>query len=266
MEAENDHLISKEAAPRWLMNVNVDASPPIPALLEGSVFYPACGLDGRPVQYLAGNSHSFIYVDYGVAAPVLTRAIGADNSFKGYQLFGGRFLHQDELPNSFTEDAAGVQHSVDGDPNRYRKYRVAPYTCWAVFQRMTGVPETHGPERFSLLYIAADGVAAYQALYGAHQARPQVVAIIQPGHAFGHNWTNFYDPNQILARTVATTVRGGPRYLLIGGRAADMTFLQSTQWPGYDALIKFWKSSDGYLGLWERQADLTMAPLLAQRL
>lgn len=247
-------MIFKDAVPRWLETVNIDASPPMIEMLEGSVFYPACGLDGRPVQYLAGHSYSFIYVDYGVASQALTQAIESDNSFLGYQLFGGRFLHQGELPNSFTKDAAGVQHSPDCDPHLYRERRVTPYAYWAVLQRKPGVPETHGPERFSLLYIAADGVAAYQALYGALQARPQVVAVIQPGHAFGHNWTNFYEPNQILARTVAATVRGGPRYLLIGGRAADMTFQQSTQWPGYGVLIKFWKSSDGYLGLWERQA------------
>ncbi len=38
---------------------------PLQDALKNSLYYPAAGFDGRPVQFLGGFIHSFIYVDYG---------------------------------------------------------------------------------------------------------------------------------------------------------------------------------------------------------
>ena len=59
-----------------------------------------------------------------------------------------------------------------------------PYCSWSIFQLREDVPAIHGPPRFSLLYLCADGVAAFQALYYANSASPKAVAVIQPGTAF----------------------------------------------------------------------------------
>lgn len=52
-----------EAMPEWLMKASADDELPLRAILRRSLFYPACGYDGRPVQYFAGAVHSFVYVD-----------------------------------------------------------------------------------------------------------------------------------------------------------------------------------------------------------
>jgi len=92
-----------------------------------------------------------------------------------------------------------------------------PYCFWSIFQRGINVPSIHGPPRFSLLYLCADGVAAFQALYYANSASPKAVAVIQPGTAFGGNWTDFENPSGIFADTVLGNPQGSPQILLNKG-------------------------------------------------
>ena len=89
-----------------------------------------------------------------------------------------------------------------------------PYCSWSIFQLREDVPAIHGPPRFSLLYLCADGVAAFQALYYANSASPKAVAVIQPGTAFGGNWTDFENPSGIFADTVLGNPQGSPQILL----------------------------------------------------
>ena len=240
--------------PDWLAHVSIEARPPMAELLEGSVYYPACGFDGRPVQYIAGYSHSFIYVDYGCPAKEVVAALAQDQAFLGYRLVGARFLDSKELIGPCAVQQIELDRKLDGDPNRCQDHWVDPYAYWAVFERDSDLSAAHGPHKFSLIYIAGDGVVTYQNLYFSYRARPSVVAIIQPGESFGFNWTNFYQPTQIFARTVSATERGGPRYLLIGGRGASKEFQQHIRWPQHGDLLRFWKSSDGYLALWKHSA------------
>jgi len=125
-----------------------------------------------------------------------------------------------------------------------------PYCSWSIFQLREDVPAIHGPPRFSLLYLCADGVAAFQALYYANSASPKAVAVIQPGTAFGGNWTDFDDPSGIFARTVFGNPKGSPQILLNGGRG-NRDFFREPCWPSYTELICFLdKSRGGSIGVW----------------
>lgn len=61
--------ISRNAEmPDWLSDLSIGSSAsneavvfPFLKILENSLYYPASGIDGRPVQYLSGFVHSFIY-------------------------------------------------------------------------------------------------------------------------------------------------------------------------------------------------------------
>ena len=143
-----------------------------------------------------------------------------------------------------------------------------PYCSWSIFQRGEDVPSIHGPPRFSLLYLCADGVAAFQALYYANSASPKAVAVIQPGTAFGGNWTNFEDPSGIFARTVFGNPKGSPQILLNGGYG-KRDFYREPCWPSYseltcfldktpeltpDQVLRYWDSvhvpGRGSIGVW----------------
>ncbi len=109
--------------------------------------------------------------------------------------------------------------------------------------------------RFSLLYLCADGAAAYQALYIANAIAPKAIAVIQPGHSFGGNWTNFEDPQQILARTVAANPAGKPEFLLYGGYGSRDYYRQPC-WPEYSEHVCFLDKHDGgTIGLWRLKPE-----------
>jgi len=237
--------------PEWLLHIDsksmAEAPFPLAAILRGSLYYPSSGFDGDPIRYLAGNFTSFIYCDYGLGHDDLRAALIAPG-FHGYKILASRDVTEEELTcrgwiPSFTLPQ-------DGDPVRFRDRMKTPFCLWTVLQRCDEVPVSHGPYRFSLLYLCADGVAAFQALYVANNASPRVVAIIQPGHGFGWNWTNYEDPHQIFARTVLQNPAGRPAVLLYGG-IGQRGFYRQPCWPDYPKLVRFLdKAGGGSIGVW----------------
>ncbi|WP_295393233.1 hypothetical protein [uncultured Thiodictyon sp.] len=232
--------------PSWL---SVVATPlgdlPIHDMLSGSVYYPSCEFDGQPIKFLAGNFYSFVYVDYGVERD---KMVGQLDSFRGYNLLAYRNLTPQELtPHGWTP----VQPTpADGNPQSHMSWLKAPFGVWAILQRNKEYGPEHGPERFSLIYLGGDGVASFQALYHGNQVAPAVVAIIQPGHSFGCNWTNFTDENLIFARSVLENPAGAPDYLIYGGWG-DGHYYSEPCWPRYYQNVR---RLSGRLGLWQRPA------------
>lgn len=245
--------------PQWLAGLSANAimnAPfPLTQLLEDSLYYPSSGFDGDPVRHLAGNILSFIYVDYSRKHDELVEALH-NPGFRGYELIATRSVTAKELtPNGWRPEPP--THS-DGDPSRYRDGIEQPFCSWSIFQRGEGVPASHGPSRFSLLYLCADGVAAFQALYLANSASPKAVAVIQPGHGFGGNWTNFENPTQIFATSVFGNPQGKPQFLLYGG-IGRRDFYREPCWPNYQNLICFLdKIGGGSIGVWVEKAEKTV--------
>ena len=243
--------LRRNSVPGWLKGASADQDLPIADLLKDSLYYPACGIDGRPVQYLGGYCHSFVYADYGYPSEKLIDLLKSSGAFFGYRLRSSRILDTGELPIRQAWETISLDIRLDGDPRRYRDHQVKHYSFWTIFERLPGFSDDHGPDVFSLLYIADDGVAAFQALYCSNGVAPAVVSIIQPGEGFGRNWTHFFDCKQVFCRTVMGNPFGQPRYLLLGGYQVKQGFQQEVVWPGYGSMVKFWKVSEGYLGLWE---------------
>lgn len=66
----------------------------------------------------------------------------------------------------------------------------------------------------SIIYISAEAVHCYEQVFLNHKATPTVIAIIQPGHTMGGNWTNFFDSRSEFLETVR---KGSlPKFMLIG--------------------------------------------------
>lgn len=200
-------------------------------LLKDSLFYPACDIDGELIRYC--NMHfshlgicSFVYVDYHTGEERLLENL---NGFLGYHLFAHRVLHPADI-------GADKQMKMPDyiNPEEYNRYQTdwKPFAHWAVLERDGEYGEEHGPKRFSLLFLGAEGVAAYAGLYLANKITPKGIAIIQPGHAFGFNWTNFFDWNAPLARTVRSG-KSMPEYFFYGG----LTYQYNVcPWPGYQQI------------------------------
>ena len=235
--------------PQWLRCVKDEpegAQPfPLREILRDSLYYPASGLQGAPVQYLAGSILSFVYVDYGIRRDEFRRELESVG-FKGYRLVTLRSVSEGELaPRGWPS----IQCSLgDGDPESHRDW-IKPFYCdWAVLQRCAGYADEHGPDRFSYLFVCADGVAAFQALYVQNLAAPRAIAIIQPGAGFGMNWTDFADPEKILGRTVLGNASGRPRLLLNGGRGGRGLDNARPWWPGYESPVMANDDGSNFLG------------------
>jgi hypothetical protein len=234
------------SVPRWISEaVTPLGELPIREVLTNSVYYPACGFDGAPVKYLGGNFHSFIYVDYGVGRDQFSQNL---DGFLGYRVAATRDVTENELtPQGWTPQFG----SYAGNPRLRVDVISPPFGVWSIFERTEEYGPEHGPDRFSLLYIGGDGVATFGALYYGNRVAPSVVAVIQPGHGFGGNWTNFEDPNGIFARLVLGNPNGTPEYLLFGGWG-DGKYYQQTCWPIYSKRVRV---LHGRLLMWRRSGD-----------
>ena len=213
--------------PKWLMNAKLGDSPlPIEEILRGSVYYPASGMDGRPVQYFGGFAHSFVYADCNISKSLLKRQL---DTFKGYRICHLRSVTKEQLCfNPFTPIHPGLR---DGDPGRvHQSSEFEPYAFWAVYERCDGIDDSHGPQRFSLLFIGGEGVATFQSLYYSNQCAPSLITLIKCD-AFTGNWTSFLDAKKIFARSVIRNQAGMPEYLFCDyGDAVS-------PWPWYSELI-----------------------------
>jgi len=240
--------------PGWLEKTTLDRilDGPFPfrEILQDSLYYPACGYDGDPVRYLAGNIYSFVYADYSISRQELLDDL-ENSGFRGYTMMGLRSINYKELvPDGWQVTRP---RSVDGDPSKYRDWWKPPHCLWAIFERREEFPPSHGPSRFSFLFLCADGAAAYQALYCSNGLTPKAIAIIQPGHGMGGNWTNFEDPTLILGRSVLQSSHGIPEILLFGGFCGRNHYKKPC-WPGYGKLLcKLHKRGGGVIGVWSRE-------------
>lgn len=215
--------------PEWLARVSSDTmnTEPFPLhdILRDSLYYPASSFDGDPVEYLAGCIASFIYVDFSHTRGELETEL-KERGFLGYECIGSRSVTEQELvPHGWRPEYP----APEDEGRRIWKSQIKPPFCvWSIFARNADFPPSHGPSRFSWLYLCADGRAAFQALYLSNRQRPKAVAVIQPGDPA------FVNPEGLFARNVLGNPVGSPDFLLYGG-VGGRHYYDMAPWPGYRA-------------------------------
>ena len=253
MQADVKQICGK--IPDWLASADASSMEndffPLTQILSGSVYYPACGFDGGPIANLGHQYQSYVYVDYGCSRADLHENL-AKHPFSGYQMVGRREVRIEEL----TPAGWGLPYLTPREVEQYQartrdeRIGTTSFCDWLIFDREPSKPSCHGPRRFSLLYLSADGVAAFHALYVCNGLCPSVIALIQPGYGFGGNWTDFYDPKGPMARTLMTNSAGTPKTLLYGGWGARKYF-GTSPWPYYKAFNGWYSyASNGNVGVW----------------
>lgn len=238
--------ILNELTPETIAN----GSFPVRELLYNSVYYPASAFDGGVIRDCNVNRKdwkvlSFVYCDYNKTRWELKET----DMPRGYRILGQRQLTERELvPNGWTPQ---LPPNIDKERYLHTAARFArqPFAQWMVFERMDGFDETHGPKRFSLIYICGEGAATYQALYWTHGIAPLAVAIIQPGTGFGGNWTDFFKKDDPFYWIVSHNPAGMPDYVYCGywshhtaTSASDTPDHIHFDWPEYS----YWQPAEGY--------------------
>lgn len=243
--------LNRRPEPDWLMAFDpLKSQLPIVDILQGSVFYPASAMDGRPVKYLGGFSHSFVYADWDVCKRLLRSNL---NTFKGYKIFHSRAIEKHEL--CFSSFQSRDSELTYGEKNqRHGRGRVMPYAFWTIYERLPEFNEAHGPQRFSLLFIGGEGVETFQSLYFSNQCAPSLIALSRCD-AFTHNWTQFFAHRGIFARSVMQNPAGTPEYLF-----CRFGTKPESPWPLYSKLEHTVAVPYGRFRLWSRGFGGTTAP------
>jgi hypothetical protein len=167
---------------------------PLHDLLVDSFYYPSSGFDGSPIRHWPLGVNSFVYVDMATDSNDLNRETSRKKAINGYKVIAERDLKMNELvPTGFVPKAPD---SINKEDYLYAvKMSGANLTntfaTWFVLERDENLDDSHGPNRFSLLYLRAEGLATYQALYIANNVLPKIIANIRPGEGFGGNFNNF---------------------------------------------------------------------------
>jgi hypothetical protein len=238
------------AEPDWLAELTADTMMrqqlPLRKLLADSLFYPYCGLDTKPIQALAGNVLSFEYAD---AANKLSGALAV--RMDGYQLLAGREVQVAEWWPAGWTPLVPLANQHD-EPIWFGPRPTPLYCNWAVFERHYDRAAGRGPRRLSVLYLAADGVAAFRSFYSANELAPKAVAIIRSRGGINANGSAHEDPCKALPRRVLEHPHGQPEWVLFGGCGPAVDYPRCC-WPGYRRLVGYWGCDEGgVLGVWER--------------
>jgi hypothetical protein len=188
------------------------------------VYYPGSGFDGQPVEMFGSthSAHCFVYADYGVQQDAIRNQLNDPrHGFRGYETFCRiELTERDLVPNGWKA------HITAGERRQANTCRAPikdqPYGLVEILTRKAGFDETHGAKKLAILFLGADGVATYDALFCQQTARPPF-AIVLPNQGFGGNYTAF-GRDGLLAK-IAERTKTFPELLL----CADNT----TPWTSY---------------------------------
>lgn len=177
-----------EPTPKWLLQFNEDNLFDRKSFFSSRiVYYPGSGTDGQPIKLFASthSAHCLIYSDYGLAQGVLDFELYESHPFLGYHSLGRIQLSEEDIsPKGWT-------------PQLFTKLRnkgprdILPYAFLEVFERDSRLDDSHGAIRFAVLFLCADGIAAYDAIFCQYNGVSTPFATVLQDHGFGGNYDKF---------------------------------------------------------------------------
>ncbi|MBI3147470.1 MAG: hypothetical protein HYZ17_03035 [Betaproteobacteria bacterium] len=207
----------REAMPDWLAQfTNGNAFPRQAFLSSRIVYYPGSGTDGHPVKLFgsAHAAHCFVYVDYGRTQAELEKTLEhPEHGFLGYHRLARVPLRESDLvPNGWRSHLAPDELNIASALN-FASVADAPFGFLEVLERNPDLAEEHGAKRLAILFLGADGIASYDALFcQGHEQRPPF-AVVLVDHGFGGNYERFGRDG--LLERIAQRCGVFPEFLLV---------------------------------------------------
>lgn len=213
--------IFHEELPLWLKCHQTGSRVPFSEIIKSSrmLYYPGSGDDGSPVKNFTHMVHVFLYVDYGLARNDLERQL-ADSGFLGYHLLDSvDFQESDITPDGWRSHI----HPTEYKPTPFSENTKA-YCVMKIFERDPDRDDSHGSSRFVVIFLYADGIASYDAIFcNEYEMFPPFILVLAD-HGFGGNYDRF-GAGGLLER-IAIRTHVFPEYLLV---AKD-----TEAWKGYE--------------------------------
>ena len=220
-----EYLIAnhRQGMPAWLRRFD-PAYPPSGRTLASSffnsclVFYPGSGGDGSTVQFFNEGraAHCFLYVDYGMTRDAVLEELEA-RGFRGYSTIACI-----DLAESDFRTGQWKPHVLPSEVH-YSFPTVTPYAFIAILEKQL-TATVDGAARLAIMFLAADGHAAYDALFCQEQSGPPPLCVVLQDHGFGGNHSPF--GSEGLMEKVAERTGRFPSLLLVGDNTAP--------WRGYN--------------------------------
>jgi hypothetical protein len=257
-------ILPHQAVPSWLNNYMPGENIPFKELFNNSVYYPACGFDGDVANLCMGYSHSFVYVDNlclwsNTTKETVYSQINHPENFKGFKKIYQQEYSYEQLLGTHEVIHEPLQRN-DGNPEHGLEAQPF-FAILTIFEPIEGIStkyirsETstihHVYERMAFLYICDDGCRAYEKIYQSHLTSPKAIAIIQPGDAFGGNWTSYYDQKQIFSRIVHRNPGGMPEIMIFGGRDSRGGWYRKNFWSSYPKNLYYSRLHNNALSVWK---------------
>ena len=203
-----------EAMPPWLEQFkNGDAFSPEQFFASRIVFYPGSGTDGQPVKLFGSvrSAHTFVYADYGVTQAALEAELGCGaQRFRGYDSLARVSLSERELaPNGWRPHPDAVEMAL---PDR-NHIVTSPFGFLEILVRKQNFDDSHGPRRLCILFLGADGIAAYDALFCQQNGTPPPFVVVVQDHNLGGNYNRFGQSG--FLEKLARSRRTIPQLLLV---------------------------------------------------
>jgi hypothetical protein len=129
--------------------------------------------------------------------------------FRGYQTVARLHLVESDLVPGRWVPHVGP---ADLPPDRYR-FAAPPFGFLEVLEREPEFDDGHGARRLAVLFLGADGIATYDALFCQGYRRPQPFAVVVQDHGWGGNDDRF-GRGSLLER-LAIRHEAVPRWLLV---------------------------------------------------
>lgn len=182
----------REDLPVWLARFKSgDPFPREQFFASRVVYYPGAGTDGHPVKLFGAShcAHCFVYADYGVTQPRLeTELADPRHGFRGYHCLDRlQLCERDLVPNAWSAHIARDEAPV----SRFSSVAASPFGFLEILERAPDLDDTHGARRIAVLFLGADGIAAYDALFCQGGGNSSPFAVLLEDHGFGGNYDRF---------------------------------------------------------------------------
>lgn len=216
-----------EDLPGWLARHRPGDPFPRGQFLSSRVFYyPGSGTDGHPVRLFGSThcAHCFVYADYGVSQAELDEQLADPHErFRGYHTLDRIQLRERDLvPHGWS--AHVPSHRIPSHSRHFARTAACPFGFLEVLERDQELDDNHGACRLAVLFLGADGIATYDALFCQGQADSAPFAVLLQDHGFGGNFDKFGRDG--LLQSIAASCQAFPPWLLV----AENT----DAWDGYE--------------------------------
>ena len=187
----------REDIPAWLREFQPGESHPIAEFLKSRiVFYPGSEIDGHPVEVFGAShsAHCFIYADYWLSEERLKSEL-REHGFWGYDILDEIAFPENEIMevvrwNRHFLSPDELQEAAKGTAQMREYNHPAPYALLVILERQAKLGDDHGPERLAILFLGADGIATYEAIFANRNAQ-EPFGMLLHDHGFGGNYNCF---------------------------------------------------------------------------